>query len=70
MTSEIRPDWDLSGAQEDLKVFFAVGYRVAEADAWGHIAGLTVGQDISERKRLDAELRRTGRRAACEAEAA
>ena len=28
----VRPDWDLSGAHEDLKVFFAVGYRVAEAD--------------------------------------
>ncbi|MEQ1910664.1 MAG: M28 family peptidase [Vicinamibacterales bacterium] len=30
----VRPDWDLSGAREDLKVFFAVGYRVAEADAF------------------------------------
>lgn len=28
----VRPDWDLSGAREDLMVFFAVGYRVAEAD--------------------------------------
>ena len=28
----MQPDWDLSGAREDLKVFFAVGYRVAEAD--------------------------------------
>jgi Zn-dependent M28 family amino/carboxypeptidase len=28
----VRPDWDLSGAREDLKVLFAVGYRVAEAD--------------------------------------
>jgi Zn-dependent M28 family amino/carboxypeptidase len=28
----VRPDWDLSGAREDLKVFFAVGYRVAESD--------------------------------------
>jgi Zn-dependent M28 family amino/carboxypeptidase len=27
----VRPNWDLSGAREDLKVFFAVGYRVAEA---------------------------------------
>jgi Zn-dependent M28 family amino/carboxypeptidase len=33
----VRPEWDLSGAREDLQVFFAVGYRVAEADklpAW------------------------------------
>jgi Zn-dependent M28 family amino/carboxypeptidase len=28
----VRPQWDLSGAREDLKVFVAVGYRVAEAD--------------------------------------
>jgi Zn-dependent M28 family amino/carboxypeptidase len=28
----VRPDWDLTGTREDLKVFFAVGYRVAQAD--------------------------------------
>jgi Zn-dependent M28 family amino/carboxypeptidase len=28
----VKPDWDLTGAREDLKVFFTVGYRVAEAD--------------------------------------
>jgi Zn-dependent M28 family amino/carboxypeptidase len=28
----ITPEWDLSGAAEDLKLFFAVGYRVAQAD--------------------------------------
>jgi len=28
----ITPEWDLSGAAEDLKVFLAVGYRVAQAD--------------------------------------
>jgi Zn-dependent M28 family amino/carboxypeptidase len=28
----VLPDWDLTGTREDLKVFFAVGYRVAEAD--------------------------------------
>jgi Zn-dependent M28 family amino/carboxypeptidase len=27
----VLPDWDLSGAREDLKVFFAIGYRVAQA---------------------------------------
>ena len=27
----VKPDWDLSGAREDLMVFFAVGYRAAEA---------------------------------------
>ena len=28
----ITPEWDLSGAAEDLKLLFAVGYRVAQAD--------------------------------------
>jgi Zn-dependent M28 family amino/carboxypeptidase len=28
----IMPDWDLNGVNEDLKVFFAVGYRVAQAE--------------------------------------
>jgi Zn-dependent M28 family amino/carboxypeptidase len=28
----VTPDWDLSGAREDLKVLFAVGYRVAQAN--------------------------------------
>ena len=28
----IYPDWDITGTAEDLKVFFAVGYRVAQAD--------------------------------------
>ena len=28
----VRPDWDLAGTREDLKVYFAVGYRVAQAD--------------------------------------
>jgi Zn-dependent M28 family amino/carboxypeptidase len=28
----VMPDWDLTGANEDLRVLFAVGYRVAQAD--------------------------------------
>jgi Zn-dependent M28 family amino/carboxypeptidase len=28
----VLPDWDLTGTREDLKVYFAVGYRVAQAD--------------------------------------
>ena len=30
----ITSDWDLTGAREDLRVFFAVGYRVAQADTF------------------------------------
>jgi Zn-dependent M28 family amino/carboxypeptidase len=33
-SDEVRPDWDLSGAREDLAVMFAVGYRVAESDKY------------------------------------
>jgi Zn-dependent M28 family amino/carboxypeptidase len=29
----VRPDWDVTGAREDLKVLFAVGYRVAETES-------------------------------------
>jgi Zn-dependent M28 family amino/carboxypeptidase len=28
----VMPDWDLTGTNEDLRVLFAVGYRVAQAD--------------------------------------
>jgi Zn-dependent M28 family amino/carboxypeptidase len=33
-SDQIKPDWDLSGAAEDAKLLFAVGYRVANADAF------------------------------------
>ena len=38
-------DWEV----ELVVVMGATADRVAEADAWSHVAGLTVGQDISER---------------------
>jgi Zn-dependent M28 family amino/carboxypeptidase len=31
-SDEVKPDWDLSGAAEDAKLFLAVGYRVAQAE--------------------------------------
>jgi Zn-dependent M28 family amino/carboxypeptidase len=33
-SDEIRPDWDLSGAIEDLRLFFAVGAALAHTDGW------------------------------------
>jgi Zn-dependent M28 family amino/carboxypeptidase len=33
-SDEIKPDWDLSGAVEDLQLFFQVGYRVAQGDQY------------------------------------
>jgi 2-keto-4-pentenoate hydratase/2-oxohepta-3-ene-1,7-dioic acid hydratase in catechol pathway len=38
-------DWEV----ELVAVIGTLADRVAEADAWSHIAGLTVGQDISDR---------------------
>jgi Zn-dependent M28 family amino/carboxypeptidase len=32
VTDEIRPDWDLSGAVQDLQLLFEVGYQVANGD--------------------------------------
>jgi Zn-dependent M28 family amino/carboxypeptidase len=33
-SDQVKPDWDLSGAVEDLKVFAEVGYRVAQGDTF------------------------------------
>jgi Zn-dependent M28 family amino/carboxypeptidase len=33
-SDHVKPDWDLSGAAEDLKTLFQVGYRVAQTDRW------------------------------------
>jgi Zn-dependent M28 family amino/carboxypeptidase len=33
-SDEVRPDWDMSGAVQDLQLFLTVGYRVAQADKY------------------------------------
>jgi Zn-dependent M28 family amino/carboxypeptidase len=33
-SDEVKPDWDLSGAIDDLALLFRVGYDVAQADTW------------------------------------
>jgi Zn-dependent M28 family amino/carboxypeptidase len=33
-SDEVKPDWDLSGAVEDLRVYFEIGYRVAQNDTF------------------------------------
>ena len=38
-------DWEI----ELVAVIGARAWRVAESDAWRHVAGLTAGQDLSER---------------------
>jgi len=41
-----RADWEV----ELVVVIGREAWRVPEADAWRHVAGLTVGQDVSERR--------------------
>jgi hypothetical protein len=33
-SDQIRPDWDLSGALDDLQVYFALGARAASTAEW------------------------------------
>ncbi|MEW6208235.1 MAG: M28 family metallopeptidase [Acidobacteriota bacterium] len=33
-SDEIKPDWNLSGAVEDLRLLFTVGYRVSQGAVW------------------------------------
>jgi Zn-dependent M28 family amino/carboxypeptidase len=33
-SDEVKPDWDLSGAVEDARLLFEVGYRVAQGRQW------------------------------------
>ena len=30
----VRPDWDMSGAAQDLQYYWMIGYRVAQADKY------------------------------------
>jgi 2,4-didehydro-3-deoxy-L-rhamnonate hydrolase len=43
------PGGDVDWEVELVAVIGAGGHRIREADAWWHVAGLTVGQDVSER---------------------
>ena len=43
VTDEVKPDWDLSGAVEDLQLLFEVGLRVARRD---DVAGVEAGDGV------------------------
>lgn len=34
VTDEVKPDWDLSGAADDTRFLFEVGYRIAQGTTW------------------------------------
>ncbi|QEH37995.1 Aminopeptidase S [Aquisphaera giovannonii] len=56
VSDEIKPDWDLAGAAEDLKVILEVGYRVAQG---GSFPEWKPGSEF--RARREAMLRQSGR---------
>ncbi len=45
----VHPGGEVDWEAELVVVIGAAGHRIAEADAWKHVAGLTGGQDLSER---------------------
>jgi 2,4-diketo-3-deoxy-L-fuconate hydrolase len=55
VTQVVHPGGKVDWEVELVVVVGLRGHRIPEADAWKHVAGLTVGQDISER-----ELQLTG----------
>jgi Zn-dependent M28 family amino/carboxypeptidase len=34
VSDEVKPDWDLSGAAEDARLLYLVGWKVAQGDTW------------------------------------
>ena len=34
VSDEIKPGWDLTGAVEDYRVYFELGYRIAQGEPW------------------------------------
>jgi Zn-dependent M28 family amino/carboxypeptidase len=34
VSDEVKPDWDFSGAIEDLQLYFRVGYQIAQSNTW------------------------------------
>jgi Zn-dependent M28 family amino/carboxypeptidase len=52
VTDEVKPEWDLSGAMEDLELFFRTGYRVAQDDGmpkWKPAAGFNAARSNQSR---------------------
>jgi 2-keto-4-pentenoate hydratase/2-oxohepta-3-ene-1,7-dioic acid hydratase in catechol pathway len=49
-TVELPPGGDTDWEVEVVAVIGTTAYRVPESEAWSHVAGLTIGQDLSERR--------------------
>jgi Zn-dependent M28 family amino/carboxypeptidase len=55
VTDEVKADWDLSGAVEDMQLLFQVGYRVAQTDKWPE---WKAGTEFKAKR--EAQLKRPG----------
>jgi Zn-dependent M28 family amino/carboxypeptidase len=33
-SDEVRPEWDLSGAVQDVQIYYVMGYRLSQSNAW------------------------------------
>ncbi len=53
-SDEVKPDWDLSGAVEDARLLFVIGYRVAEGE---QVPGVEAGHGVQGEARRDDEER-------------
>jgi hypothetical protein len=51
----VKPDWDMSGAAQDLQLFYAVGDRVAHADRYPQ---WKAGAEFKAKR--DAQLKSSG----------
>ncbi|HXH05217.1 MAG TPA: M28 family metallopeptidase [Vicinamibacterales bacterium] len=56
-SDEVKPDWDLTGAVEDVQLFFDVGYRVANATTWPEWTPGNEFRAIRERRLREARIR-------------
>ena len=55
VTDEVKPDWDLSGAVEDVRLLFQVGYSVAQGEQWPE---WKPGTEFKAKR--EAQLKRSG----------
>jgi Zn-dependent M28 family amino/carboxypeptidase len=56
VTDEVHPDWDLTGAVQDVQLLFEVGYQVANGDKfpeWKPGSEFKAKRDAMQRKRSD-----------------
>jgi Zn-dependent M28 family amino/carboxypeptidase len=56
VTDEVHPDWDLSGAVQDVQLLFEVGYQVANGDKfpeWKSGSEFKAKHDAMQKKSLD-----------------